>query len=464
MKPVHILVLLACLLGACTASQDRTLFGHQPAIAIASVNVVPMTTDSTVLPDSTVIIEGDRIAAIGPRASTRIPAGATVIDGEGKWLLPGLADMHVHLEHIEDPRILQLFVAEGVTTVRNMDGRPFVLDWREKVASGALIGPAIITAGPILDGDPPLRPDNLAVADERRALIQARAQIAAGYDFLKVYDNLPAPAYRTLVSQARTNGLAVTGHVPRSIGLDEALASQGIEHVTSFGRWLEADDSPVRGRFHWSKLYLAQPIDLTGMAALAERVAAANVWVTPTMAVADRGLGSAEQQAAWLSEPEMHRLPAFVLEEWQRQTLAMAARLKPEDLAVLEQGRKSRLLLLGALRKAGARLVAGTDTPSPYLVPGASLHHELAAFVEAGFAPGGAIAAATREAAAAAGQTGQWGTIVPGARADLLLVRGNPLVDLDNLRKIEGVVLRGAWFDAGARRAMAHAFSLERHP
>ncbi|WP_196489930.1 amidohydrolase family protein [Erythrobacter donghaensis] len=456
---MHILIWLTCLLGACTASQNRTLGEQRPAIAIVGANVAPMTTNSAVLPDSTVIIAGEIITAIGPRATTRIPAGATVIDARGKWLLPGLADMHVHLEHIEDPRILQLFVAKGVTTVRNMDGRPFILDWRERVASGALIGPTIITAGPILDGDPPLRPENLAVADERSAAVQARAQIAAGYDFLKVYDNLSAAAYRTLLSEAQANGLTLTGHVPRSINLGEALTSQGIEHVTSFGRWLETDDSPVRGRFHWSKLYLAQPIDRSRMAGLAQRVADEKTSVTPTMVVAERGLGSVEQQAGWLSEPEMHRLPAFVLEEWQRQTRGMAARLEPEDWAIVEQGRENRRLLLGALRKAGARIMAGTDTPSPYLVPGASLHHELAAFVDAGFTPGEAIAAATREAAVAVGQAGQWGTIVPGARADLMLVRNNPLVDLGNLRTIEGVMLRGAWLDAAARRTMTQAFA-----
>lgn len=460
----QILVWLACLLGACSASPDRTLGVHRPAIAIVGANVAPMTTDSAILPDSTVIIAGETIAAIGPRATTPIPAGATVIDARGKWLLPGVADMHVHLEHIEDPRILELFVAEGVTTVRNMDGRPFILDWRERVASGALIGPTIITAGPILDGDPPLRPDNLAVADERSAAAQARAQMAAGYDFLKVYDNLPAPAYRTLVLEARTNGVTLTGHVPRSIGLDEALASQGIEHVTSFGRWLEADDSPVRGRFHWSKLYLAQPIDRSRIEELARQVAASGASVTPTMMVAERGLGRAGQRAAWSSEVELRRLPDIVLDQWQRQAHQMAARMGPADWAVLERGHENRRLLLIALRNAGAELIAGTDTPNPFLAPGVSLHQELAAFVEAGFAPGQAIAAATRRAAEAVGQRGTWGTVVPGANADLVLVRDNPLVDLGNLREIEGVLLRGTWFDSDARRKMAHAFAPDRHP
>lgn len=166
MMRMHILIWLTCLLGACTTSQNRTIGEHRPAIAIVGANVAPMTTDIVVLP-----------------------------------------------EHIEDPRILQLFVAKGVTTVRNLDGRPFILDWRDRVASGALIDPTIITAGPILDGEPPLRPDNLAVADERTAAVQARAQIAAGYDFRKVYGNLSAPAYRTLASEARANAFS-SSHEP----------------------------------------------------------------------------------------------------------------------------------------------------------------------------------------------------------------------------------------------------------
>jgi hypothetical protein len=455
------LLLLACLLGACAGGQVQTLGERRPAIAIVGVNVAPMTTDTAILPDSTVIIEGESIAAIGPRTATRIPAGATVIDARGQWLLPGLADMHVHLEHIDDPRILQLFVAEGITTVRNMDGRPFILDWRNRVASGELIGPTIVTAGPIIDGDPPLRADNLAIADERSAAVQVRAQLAAGYDFLKIYDNLPAPAYRALVSEARANSLDLTGHIPRSIDLAEALAAQGIEHVTSFGRWLEADESPFRGRFHWSKLYLAQLIDRSRTEELAQEVAASGTWVMPTMLVADRGLGDAQQRAAWLSEPEMRRLPAFILEEWERQARQMAARVGPEDRAVVQRGYDNRRLLLATLRNAGARLVAGTDTPNRYLVPGVSLHQELAVFVEAGFTPGEAIAAATREAAAAAGQAGKWGTIIPGARADLLLVRENPMMDLDRFRAIEGVMLRGRWFDADARQQLATALLRE---
>lgn len=146
-----------------------------------------MTEGSNILPNHTVIVRDGRIAALGPRSLTRVPAGARVIDGRGRYLLPGVADMHVHLEYIENPDVLKLFVANGITTVRSMDGRPYILDWRDRVRSGSLVGPRIVTAGPIIDGSPPARTDNLAVANEAAARAAVADQAGRGYDFIKLY-------------------------------------------------------------------------------------------------------------------------------------------------------------------------------------------------------------------------------------------------------------------------------------
>ena len=162
-----------------------------------------------------------------------------------------------------DPRVLDLFLANGVTTVRNMDGRPYILAWRDRIASGEIRGPAIHTAGPILDGDPPLREDNLAIGSAEDARRAVRDQTAAGYDFVKVYTNLSDEAYVAVLETAADNGLPVAGHVPRGLTVEDMLVSgiRSIEHVTELGDLVEAEDSPFRDGWHWSKLYLGMPAD-----------------------------------------------------------------------------------------------------------------------------------------------------------------------------------------------------------
>lgn len=446
--------LLGLLLAACTSVEVTPPAGGT-VLAIEGVTVVPMTTDTEALADHTVIVRGPRIEAVGPRAALRVPPGARTIDGRGRWLVPGLADMHVHLEHLEDPRVLGLFVAEGVTLVRNMDGRPFVLDWRARVAAGQLVGPEIATAGPIIDGSPPLRRDHLAVADAARARAAVDAQADLGYDFVKVYDNLSPEAYRAVRAAAQARGLAVAGHVPRGIGPTEGLGAQQVEHLASLGRWLDAPDSPLRGRFHWSRLVLAQPLDDEGLEPLARQVAAAGAWVTPTLTVADRSLATERELAAWAAEDGMRRMPSWALAAWMANLRRAGLRPTDADAAVRARGQDNRRRLLRALHAAGAGLLAGSDTPNAFVVPGVSLHQELAAFVEAGLPPGRALAAATRDAARALGQAGRWGTIVPGARADLLLLAADPLEHIGHLRRIEGMALRGRWLEPAELKAMA---------
>src|SRR5687768_2001845 len=162
-RSLLVLAAVALMVSAGRAADPATLQDGSAATAFVGVTVLPMTRSAPQLADYTVIVTGDRITRVGPRASTPVPENARRVDGTGKYLMPGLSDMHVHLEYTEDPGILAMFLANGVTTVRNMDGRPFIVEWKKRIASGALLGPSIYTAGPLLDGDPPLRPDNTVV-------------------------------------------------------------------------------------------------------------------------------------------------------------------------------------------------------------------------------------------------------------------------------------------------------------
>jgi hypothetical protein len=385
---------LAGLVVVSACASLRPSPGAEPAgstaVAFVGVNVVSMTPGAGVIPDQTVLVREGRIVEIGPAAGVRVPAGALRIDGAGRYLMPGLADMHVHLEHFRDSGLLALFLANGVTTVRNMDGRPYILAWRDSVARGDLPGPAIHTAGPILDGDPPVRDDNTVVrsAEEARAVV--RAQVEAGYDFVKVYTGLSPEAYRGVLEAAAEAGVPVAGHVPRRVSIQEALAGgqRAIEHLFEYGDLVEAEDSPVRDRWHWSKLYLAMPVDAAKLEPAARQVAGSGVWTVPTVVQADRALVPPDSLRSWLAHPAMAYLPPEAPGFWEERARETAGRMDAEDWAAAARGRENRLRLLGALHRAGAKLLVGTDTPNPFVIPGWSLHEELDNFVAAGLPPG----------------------------------------------------------------------------
>lgn len=450
--------LLAFLLGACAAPRSPAPPDPQAdgAIAIVGVSVVPMTPGGGVLRGQTVVVRDGRIAAVGPASRTPVPRGALRVDGRGRHLLPGLVDMHVHLEYGEDPGILALFLAHGVTTVRNMDGRTYILEWRERVARGELPGPTIHTAGPILDGDPPARADNTRVGDAAAAREAVRQQAAEGYDFVKVYGNLGAEPYRAVLDAARQGGLAVAGHIPRAVEVDDALdgGQHAIEHLSDLAGLVEADSSPVRGRFHWSKPFLAMPADSARIEDAARRVARSGVWIVPTLLERERALAPADSVQRWAAAPHAALVPAAWRALWTEQLQRVIRRMDRDDWDTAVRGQATRRQVVRALHRAGARLLVGTDTPNPFVVPGYAVHEELAALVAAGLPAEAALAAATREAARSLGEGDAWGTVEVGRRADLLLVAGNPLDDVRVLRAPVGVVARGRWYPAARLRAL----------
>ena len=201
-QPGPIVAICATLLACEPSSRPLRDSGITGDIAFVDVTVLPMTPGGETLTRQTVRVSGDSIVAIGATADLQVPMNATIVDSVDRFLMPGLTDMHVHLEYSEDPRILDLFLANGVTTVRNMVGRPYILEWRNLIERGEMLGPRIHTAGPILDGDPPARDDNLAVGSAEEAREAVRAQAAAGYDFVKVYTNLSPTAYAAIVEEA----------------------------------------------------------------------------------------------------------------------------------------------------------------------------------------------------------------------------------------------------------------------
>lgn len=423
-------------------------------IAFVHVNVVPMDRER-VLVDQTVLVRGGQIQEIGPTAKVELPDRAVVIEGQGKYLMPGLADMHVHLIGEEDQ--LALFVANGVTTVRNMFGSPEHLEWRERTKNGSLFGPTIYTTGPITDGDPPYWPGSAVVTTVEEAEKEVLAQKAAGYDGIKVFDNLQPDVYESILATAAKHDFPVYGHVPVRVGMERALGmgQKSFEHMNDFLYALMPSDDPVRvglleAAEDKSKVtlqtVLIQPFksaDANRIPQLVAKFVESRAWLCPTLQLLENMSSTATEFQAIRKEPGMRYAAPENRNDWDRVETGLTS--KQGDPAVLKDAYKLALRSIAAMHDAGARLVAGTDTPNPFLVPGCSLHQELRQLVDAGLTPYDALKAATHDAAEFVDALDDWGTVAVGRRADLILVTGDPLEDVAHAANLTGVMLRGRW-------------------
>lgn len=415
-------------------------------LAIADVSVVPMTSDG-VLAHHTVVIRGDRIVAVAPGASVQLPRGVTVIDGAGKWLMPGLADMHVHAWYDDD---LTLFVAAGVTTIRNMWGVPQHLAWRAQVARGERLGPTIVTAGALIDGAPPDWAGSVVLATPEDAEPLVVAQKAAGYDFLKPVSRLAPAEYRALAAAGERHGMVLAGHVPVDVGLEGVLAARqrSIEHLDGYlsalvppGVPLPAvDDDPA-----WMRAVLAG-LDPERLPGLIERTIAAGTWNCPTLVVYDRApelydVATLVGRVRWLGEISAARRARWIHE-------FEAAHPAAEDTTTTRAANAQRARIVAALAEANAPILVGTDTGGAFLVPGEALHDEIELIVAAGVPRPRVLRAATADAWRYLGQPREAGVIEVGARADLVLLASDPLATALPLVP-DGVMVRGRWLPRG---------------
>jgi hypothetical protein len=427
-------------LAACSGGTTPATTPAPTSIAIIDATVIPMDSERLV-PNTTVIVRGDRIVWVGPSASADVPADAHRVDARGAFLLPGLADLHVHTE----ARELPLYLRNGVTTIREMNGSPEHLALRARVRSGELAGPTMHVAGTLLAGTKQRwRHRLIATADEGRAAV--RDQAAAGYEFIKVYDGLSAESYAAITDEAARLGVRVVGHVPAAVGLLGVLAARQaeIEHV----------DQIVRDIIYRDSTGWRARID-----SVARAIAAAGTWVNPTLAV-EEGLSRTGTRwyAAQLRRPEMRFVDSATMAWWaslshaQRADAAHADSLTASDndfpsaraRAIVDMKRAT----VATFQARGVRLLLGSDLPNPLMVPGFAVHDELQAMVRAGLTPFQAIATATREAGAFMGGA-RFGVVAAGARADLMLVRENPLQDVSRLREPTRVMARGVWAELG---------------
>jgi imidazolonepropionase-like amidohydrolase len=416
---VKYIAIMAVLAGLIPCVIPQTSLPADSVVAIRDVTVLPM--DSTAaLQNQTVVVRCNRIERIGPAKGIAIPLGATVADGRGKYLLPGLADMHVHLAGPDQPpgtaeAELILYLANGVTTVRNMRGFPEHLALRDRVARGELPGPNIITAGPGPDGESAKSPTEGEQA--------VREQKRLGYDLVKVLPGLSLTTYDAIARTSRAVAIPFAGHVPAAVGVMHAIdmGQQTIEHLDGYIE-LRIDRTPLtRER----------------VGTLVRRTLGAGVWNVPTMAVMEANLGVLDV-AQLRARPELAYIPDAMVQRWIKMRAADRA---PKGLGVRMQ--RDRMLFLKALNESYARILFGTDSPQLFNVPGFSVYHEMEPMGEAGTSNYETLRSATEQVGEYTGKS--CGVVWPGACADLILVDGNPLADLKNLRRLSGIVTRGRW-------------------
>ncbi|HJR05987.1 MAG TPA: amidohydrolase family protein [Pyrinomonadaceae bacterium] len=419
MKPRNFLALLLVLVlnpwalagGALPRGQNKT-----PAVvAFMNVNVVPMDKEG-VLENQTVIVSDGRISEMGAASKVKVPKGATRIEAKGRYLMPGLVDMHAHLYATPE---LPLYLANGVTTVYNLNGRPANLVWREEVKQGKLAGPTIYTCGPTIR--------TAQKAEEARRLVEEQSK--AGYDSIKIYNGVSKEAYDVLIAEAKRHNMLYIGHIPREPGFESVLkAGQAIAHAEEY-------------------VYTTFKNNVDDESRIPEVAAAtrdAGVQVVLTFVAYDHIIKQVETLPALLATPEMKYLAPWVYESWGVDVNPYKRNLGTQG-AALNKSLAFQKKLAKELHRVGVRIMTGTDAMNPGVVPGFSEHEELRQLIDIGFTPFEAIRAATRYPAEFLTKTGEFGTVAVGKRADLLLIDGNPLQDISRISRPLGVMARGRW-------------------
>jgi imidazolonepropionase-like amidohydrolase len=420
-------------------------------VAITNATVVTMSADS-VIRDATVLVGDGRIAAVGPSARVAIPTGARRIDGRGKFVMPGLADMHAHLyadewvaDSIAAPE-LAVMLALGTTTARMMIGTATHRRLRRSIERGETLGPQLWIASPQVTGNP--APNSYVVHspdDGRRAV---RMASDSGYDFVKLTTDIPLDVYDAIVAEAAARRIRVVGHVDPRVGVAHALAAkQQIEHLDNYMESVLADSAPSResvsdaGAYRAARWTTLDYVDDRKVDAIAGATARAGVAVTPTMAFFNLWFATEQSDETIRSRPDYALIPPRMRDLYERSRVRYWS--NPPSAARRARYIAVRNRLVRAIVDSGGAVMAGSDAPGGLMGYGWTLHRELEMLVAAGLTPWQAIAAATVVPARWLGAEREFGSIAVGRRADLLVLDADPLRDIRNTARIETVMIGG---------------------
>ena len=446
------LLALAALASAPLTAQSSA---QEPVTAFVDVTVVPLDRDG-IVERQTVIVRGEKIVSVGPSNRARIPAGATRIDGRGKFLMPGLAEMHAHVVGPQNANheavnrdIMFLYVANGITSIRAMLGAPNQLPLREALRKGEILGPTMYVSAPSLNGQSAPNPDSGSKL--------VRAHKAAGYDFLKIHPGLSRATYDAIVSTANEVGLTWAGHVPPAVGLHRAIEvkQSGVDHLD--GLLEAATPAEMQQRLLAGPVPLQEWVDAVDparFAGIAGHMKAAGMWHVPTILIWENLFNQAETPEEMGAREEM--------KYWPRQAVAGMVNQKRNQVAAQQNAgvtkevtakyTQLRRQALKAVADAGSLLMMGTDSPQLFMVPGFAMHREIGIIQQAGLSPQQIYESGAKNVATyvrdVLKQDGAFGTVVAGNRADLVLLDANPLQSVENLKRRAGVMVKGRWVSA----------------
>ncbi|WP_420322955.1 amidohydrolase family protein [Flagellimonas sp.] len=436
------LLLFVCTLGSSCQPKQHVKEISPTLILISKANVIDVRTGQ-VRSGQNIYIDSGKIKEISALEIDDLSQYRTVIDAEGQYIIPGMAEMHAHIpqpstsqERLED--VLFLYLSNGITTIRGMLGHPDHLALRKKVQDKAILGPRIFTSSPSLNGN--------SVKTEEEAIEKVKAYQKAGYDFLKIHPGIQRNVFDKLVNTANEVGIPFAGHVPVDVGIRHALESKfaSIDHVDGFLEGLVPESANVdpasNGFFGYNFTPLA---DTTKIDELVELSKENKVWIVPTQSLFERWFAPTNVDSL-LAEPEMKYMPKSTLENWKRiklQTLENSG----FSVSQWEQFDAIRRSLIKKLQDNGHGILLGSDAPQLFNVPGFSVQHEMQGMARAGMQPLEILQSATINPVIFFDMEDTFGEIKEGMEADLVLLAGNPLDDLKNFTKVAGVVARGTW-------------------
>lgn len=430
---------------------QQLIDSNKQEIVFTNVNVVPMDSEK-IIASSMVVVKDGKVIAIGKKL--KYGKDALVIDAKGKYLIPGLAEMHAHVppnENLESHKeVLFLFAANGITTIRGMLGHPKHLELRSMVNSGEVFGPRFYTTGPSFNG--------LSVKSAERGAAMVREQKAAGYDYLKLHPGLTKETFGAVSSTASEVGIPFVGHVSFGVGVWRAIDAgySSIDHMDGFVEaMVPGIESMVEQQTGLFGMFVADKAELSVIPRLMKELKEKNIWVVPTQSLADRWFDSDFTGEEFLKDSDSKYMDKKIVTQWLDAKKNLMA--NPQyDAGKIEDFIKLRRKLIYECQKNGVGLLLGCDAPQIFNVPGFSTHNELKYLVDSGLTPYQALVTGTVNVAKYL-NLADAGTIRPGAIADLVLIHGNPLTDITNTKKVEGVMVRGKWLskneiDAGLKR------------